>query len=119
VVAPRQKQGGLAEARAEQALVAQGMTPVARNVRCRGGEVDLVMRDGAEWVFVEVRSRAHRRWGGALASVDARKQARLALAAQTYLLRCFGSAPWPPCRFDVVAFEGADMHWVRGAFAPG
>jgi len=90
MVAPRQQAGFDAEARAEAFLAGRGLVPVARNVRFRGGEIDLVMRDGEEWVFVEVRARADARFGGAAASVDGRKQRRLALAAQMFLLRRFG-----------------------------
>jgi putative endonuclease len=126
VPAPRQLAGSAAEARAEALLAEQGLAPVARNVRFRGGEVDLVMRDGAEWVFVEVRSRRRSpgrggsgSFGGAAASVDARKQARITLAAQLYLLGRFGQRAWPACRFDVVAIDGAHTEWIRAAFAPG
>jgi putative endonuclease len=119
VPAPTQQAGASAEARAEALLAARGLATVARNVRYRGGEIDLVMRDGDEWVFVEVRSRSRRTFGGAAASVDARKQARLALAANLFLLGRFGQRQWPPCRFDVVAFDGGHPEWIRGAFAPG
>jgi putative endonuclease len=119
MVAPRQQAGFDAEARAEAYLGERGLVAVERNVRFRGGEIDLVMRDGPEWVFVEVRARADARFGGAAASVGARKQQRLALAAQLYLLRRFGQRAWPPCRFDVVAFEAGVPAWIRGAFAPG
>jgi putative endonuclease len=116
VVAPRQLDGLDAEARAEAFLGARGLSTIARNVRFRGGEIDLVMRDGAHWVFVEVRSRRSARYGGAAASVDARKRARLLLAAQLFLLRRFGQRAWPPCRFDVVAFEAGEPCWIRAAF---
>jgi putative endonuclease len=118
MVAPRQQQGFDAEARAEALLAGRGLSLVERNVRFRGGEIDLVMRDGAHWVFVEVRSRADLRWGGAAASVDARKQRRLALAARLFLMRRFGDSAWPACRFDVVAFEAGVPRWIRGAFSP-
>jgi len=87
---------------------------VARGPRARGGEIDLILRerDGTV-VFVEVRSRANPTFGGALASVTARKQQRLVLAARHYLA---GLARLPPCRFDVVAFDEGAVQWVRGAF---
>jgi putative endonuclease len=116
MVAPLQRQGFDAEARALAWLVERGLVPVDRNVRFRGGEIDLVMRDGAHWVFVEVRARRDARFGGAAASVDARKQRRIALAAQLYLLRRFGQRAWPPCRFDVLAFEAGEPRWIRAAF---
>jgi putative endonuclease len=52
---------------------------------------------------VEVRQRASTRFGGAAASVDARKQARVRAAAQAWLQQRCGARPWPPLRFDVVA----------------
>ena len=87
---------------------------VARGPRARGGEIDLILRehDGTV-VFVEVRSRADATFGGALASVTARKRQRLVLAARHYLA---GLARLPPCRFDVVAIDGATVQWIRGAF---
>jgi putative endonuclease len=119
MIAPRQQAGFDAEARAEAFLCDHGLVTVERNVRFRGGEIDLVMRDGAQWVFVEVRARASARFGGAAASVGARKQQRVALAAQLYLLGRFGQRAWPPCRFDVVAFDAGRPDWIRAAFAPG
>lgn len=116
MVAPRQREGSVAEARAEAFLGERGLVPVERNVRFRGGEIDLVMRDGVHWVFVEVRARRDARFGGAAASVGWRKQQRLAIAAQLYLLRRFGQRGWPACRFDVVAFEAGEPRWIRGAF---
>ena len=108
--------GSEAEARAARFLVANGLVVVARNFRCRLGEIDLVARDGATLVFVEVRQRRGNVYGGALASVDRRKQLRLIAAAQVFLSR-FASPP--PCRFDVVAVQGpeATVQWVRDAFA--
>ena len=87
---------------------------VARGPRARGGEIDLILRerDGTV-VFVEVRSRADLTFGGALASVTVRKQQRLVLAARHYLA---GLVRLPPCRFDVVAIDGATVQWVRAAF---
>ena len=117
-VAPRQQAGFDAEARAEAYLRARGLVPVERNVRFRGGEIDLVMRDGPDWVFVEVRARRDARFGGAAASVDARKRRRVALAAQLYLLRRFGQRAWPACRFDVVAIDAGEPTWIRAAFDP-
>jgi putative endonuclease len=110
----RQALGREAEARAEAMLLAQGLTLVQRNYRCRGGEIDLIMRDGGTLVFVEVRYRRSERFGGAIASIDRRKQARLTAAAGYYLQR----HPSPlPCRFDVVAIGAGDrVDWIRNAF---
>jgi putative endonuclease len=108
-----QDKGRLAEARAADLLNGSGLSTVTRNYRCRGGEIDLVMRDGDCLVFVEVRLRSHAAFGGPLASVAATKQARLITAARHYLV----STGWAgPCRFDVVGFDGnGQAEWVRNA----
>lgn len=77
------------------------------------------MLDGDTVVFVEVRYRRHVAWGGALESVDLRKQQKLIKAAQLFLLK---ESRWEkhPCRFDVVAIDstesGTKPSWIRNAF---
>lgn len=104
--------GEAAEDRALQFLQQKGLTLVERNFRCKGGEIDLVMQEKNALVFVEVRKRADKRYGGAAASVTARKQARLIIAAQIFLQRY--RMP-PPCRFDVMAMDGEAMNWLKNA----
>lgn len=106
-----------AERHAERWLRNAGLQEIGRNYRCRGGEIDLIMKDGPQLVFVEVRYRHDDRFGGALASVDRRKQQRLVMAASHYLQR----HDWDgPCRFDVVGLDAysAEPHWVKNAFEP-
>ena len=115
--------GDAAEDAALAHLLGAGLRLLERNYRVGGGpnrhagEVDLVMldRDGT-LVFVEVRARADASHGGAAASVTATKQRRLIYAAQHYLQR---HASPPPCRFDVVAIDGATLTWLQGAFDAG
>ncbi|AEO76996.1 UPF0102 protein [Pseudomonas aeruginosa MSH-10] len=79
------------------------------------------MLDGDTVVFVEVRSRRHRAWGGALESIDARKRQRLILSAELFLQQ---EARWAkrPCRFDVVTVDTSDgqspprLDWIQNAF---
>lgn len=104
--------GEAAEDRALQYLQQQGLSLVERNFRCKGGEIDLVMQERNTLVFVEVRKRADNRYGGAAASVTARKQARLIIAAHIFLQRY--RMP-PPCRFDVMAMDGEAMNWLKNA----
>lgn len=106
--------GREAEARAAAHLEKCGLRLVDRNFRVRGGEIDLIMRDGATLVFVEVRARRNGDFGGAGASIDARKQARLTLAARHWLARHGECA----CRFDCVLFDAGRLTWLRDAFAP-
>lgn len=107
---PKQVEGDAAEERALHHLEKQGLKLVERNFRCKGGEIDLIMQDGKGLVFVEVRKRAGGGFGGAAASVTARKQARLVIAAQTFLQRY--KTP-PACRFDVVAIDAGTMDWLQ------
>lgn len=106
--------GDAKERLARRYLEGQGLRLLAEQFRCRHGEVDLVMRDGGTLVFIEVRYRRSERFGGATASVDRRKQARLAAAAAFYLQRHPSALP---CRFDVVAIgDGDRVEWIRHAF---
>ncbi len=122
-MSPRGSEGGQARGEEYELLACRhlerhGLRLLERNYRVRCGELDLVMADGSVIVFVEVRYRRSTRYGGALASIDVRKQRRLILAAQHYLqARRLGNRP---CRFDVVAIgpgaAGMDVHWITNAF---
>lgn len=103
---------------AERWLKKQGLQPAARNVRYRGGELDLVMRDGACWVFIEVKYRANVSHGGASHALSAAQQARLWQSARRFLAEQ-GLNEWDcQCRFDVVIYEGDQAPlWIKGAFA--
>ena len=111
-LSPRQQQGQHYERQAEAHLLKRGLKAVESNYRCRGGEIDLIMRDGATLVFVEVRQRASASHGGAAASISNEKKRRLVAAAQNYLLRY---REIPPCRFDVIAIDGAAVDWISNA----
>jgi putative endonuclease len=120
VVVSTKAEGDRAEALALAHLQRHGLALVVRNYRvargprARGGEIDLILRErDGTLVFVEVRARGGSAYGGALASVTARKQQRLLLAARHYLARLNAM---PACRFDVVAIEGEHLQWIRGAF---
>ncbi len=106
--------GDATERCALEYLSAHGLTPLARNFRCRCGEIDLVMSDGDVTVFVEVRHRASSRFGGAAASITPAKRRRLVRAAGLWLAR----HPETFSRFDVVTTDGAGrIEWIRDAFA--
>lgn len=104
------KLGVAAEAAAAEYLTRQGLRIVARNWRCRQGELDLIAREGATLVFVEVRQRADSNFGGAAASIGAIKRAKLVAAAQVYLQK---QSRIPPCRFDAICFDGTQVEWLK------
>jgi len=109
------KRGVEAEAMAAAFLERHGLTILARNYRCRLGEIDLIARDREATVFVEVRSRASSAFGGAAASITAAKRQRLLKAARHYISR---QRSVPQCRFDALLIEGDPprIEWLRDAF---
>lgn len=114
-----QRQGHAAETQAAQYLDALGLPILARNLRCRTGEIDLVARHGHVLVFIEVRQRHDLSHGGAAASVNRAKQVRLIRAARYFLpllIRRHFQGRSPPCRFDVVGIEGPRIDWIKDAF---
>jgi putative endonuclease len=107
--------GADAESLALQHLQSRGLSLLARNWHARGGELDLVMLERGTVVIVEVRQRRSGAFGGAAASVDARKQARIVQATRAWLAAHPQHAR-RDLRFDVVAFEGDAVEWIRSAF---
>jgi putative endonuclease len=108
------------EARSAALLEAHGYRILAQRYRCRGGEIDLIAHDTGRLLFVEVRARRNRRFGGAAASVTRTKQCKLWRCAALFRSR---HPQWQhlPCRFDVIAWDAdAQGHcaprWIRGAF---
>lgn len=102
--------------KARRWLEGKGLHFIAANVRGRGGEIDLIMKDGEVIVFVEVRYRQSSRFGGAAASVTLAKQHKLLQTAHLWLARHNGSFDTVDCRFDVVAFTGNAIEWLKNAF---
>jgi len=105
--------GCVAETLASRFLEARGVAIIARNYRCRGGEIDIVARDGDATVFVEVRLRRNRNFGGAAASITDAKRRRLKIAALHYIA---SQGKEPRCRFDAIALHALDasaIEWLR------
>lgn len=102
----RQQTGRSGEDLAVEELEARGYAIVARRYRTRGGEIDIVARDGETLVFVEVKARATAEFGTAAEAVTRRKQLQLASMARDYLARHVRGEQ--RCRFDVVAIEDVE-----------
>lgn len=117
--------GRRGEDRALAYLEAHGLTLVERNYRCRAGEIDLILRDGAVLVLVEVRSRSRADFGSAAASIGRGKQRRFVTAAK-HLLLTRPEFRHLRVRIDVVAIDPATqpggapvVTWIRNAFSAG
>jgi putative endonuclease len=110
----RSERGRTGEDAALRVYEGRGFALVARNWRCRLGEIDLIAQEGAVVVFAEVRMRSGSGFGGAAESVTAAKRSRLIAAARLYL----AGRPQSACRFDVFVVDGtpASVRWIRDAF---
>jgi putative endonuclease len=109
--------GSAAEVRAVSVLEQAGFTVLARNYRCRAGELDIVARRARMLVIAEVRLRRSAAFGGAAASITAAKRTRIVRATR-YLLRC---QPWLAAlhvRFDALLLSAPDgpIEWIEAAF---
>lgn len=112
----RTEKGRALEELALTFLQKQGHRLLARNFRCRQGEIDLITLEGSKLIFVEVRYRASADFGGAAASVDTRKQQRLILAAR-YFLHQHPEHRNRDCRFDIIAYDAQQPpQWIKHAF---
>lgn len=108
--------GVQAEHWAAHYLQQQGLRLVTQNYRCRAGEIDLIMQEDLVLVFVEVRLRSGKAYGGAAASIDHHKQQRIIRTARHYLATL---THLPPCRFDALLLEdpeGKGVQWLKNAF---
>jgi putative endonuclease len=99
----RQILGKTGEDLACRELERRGYAIVARRYRQRGGELDIIARDGATLVFVEVKARESHAFGEAAEAVTALKRGRIARLAVDYMMR--HRLAGCPCRFDVVSIH--------------
>lgn len=109
--------GKNAEKAAELYLKRKGLQLIQRNYFCRLGEIDLIMLDKDEMVFVEVRYRHSDLFGGALESINQAKQKKICKTAEYYLFREELTEALD-FRFDVVVFERTldNPTWIPNAF---
>lgn len=113
--------GVCAEQLAAEFLSKIGGRVLARNVRCRGGEVDLIVLLGNTVVFVEVRKRRRSDYGGAEGSITAAKQQRIVMASRHWLAGAGREYADRVCRFDAVLLSRLSLDsikWVQDAFRP-
>lgn len=96
-------------------LEQQGYQILEYNYRCRTGEIDIIARDGAYLVFVEVKYRKNAGAGSPFEAVDARKQRVISKVASYYCLT-HGVGETIPCRFDVAAVLGEEIELIKNAF---
>ncbi|KTD42809.1 YraN family protein [Legionella parisiensis] len=111
------EKGRIAEEKALAYLNNQGLELIKKNYNCRLGEIDLIMRDKDQLVFIEVRSRVSMQFGGGIASVTYAKRQKILKTAVYYILEHQEYEQFA-LRFDVVSIDGksASINWVKDAF---
>ncbi len=112
-----QEAGQLAEQKALDYLITQGLKLVDRNYFCRLGEIDLIMREKDYLVFIEVRSRTNRQFGDGIASITYAKRQKIIKTTAYYLLKNNIQDQYP-IRFDVISIDGPSgiITWLKDAF---
>lgn len=116
----RQRLGASGEDQAAAWYLAQGYEVVARNWRCREGEIDLICTRGRTLVFCEVKTRSSAAFGHPAEAVTPTKQRRLRLLATRWLEAVDGSGSGAgrgrDIRFDVAAILGGELDLIEAAF---
>lgn len=115
MVVHKKNAGDLAEQRACDYLQAQGLILITKNFRTVSGEIDLIMRDDKEIVFVEVRSRANDHYGTAIESINTHKQRKI-LKTALFFLQQRNWLNKVDCRFDVIGVNCDEIEWIQDAF---
>jgi putative endonuclease len=112
--------GNAAEDLAATYLIGRGIRILGRNLRCKGGEIDILGLDGAMLAVIEVRQRADQEFGGPLASVTPAKRRKIIRAARRLLQTC-AACHGRMMRFDVIGVQGLpdgahEISWIKDAF---
>lgn len=113
--------GESAERQACQFLEREHYRLLKKNFRCKFGEIDLIMQNGQNLVFVEVRYRKHDNFGSGAESVTQSKQNKLINTAKYYLQKNPNAAQYA-CRFDVISMSpsessnNSEIDWIKDAF---
>lgn len=111
------QKGNETEALAKAYLIGQGLKWVQSHYRSRFGEIDLIMKDKHDVVFVEVRYRKSSAFGYAYESISRQKQKKIQLTALQYLAHT-ALLNRTVARFDVVSLQGdpPQIEWIKNAF---
>lgn len=108
--------GDTFEQLASDFLTANGLSLITKNYICKAGEIDLIMQDQDEIVFVEVRRRAQTTYGNAVESIHPHKQKKL-LKSALYFLQQKNWLDKVNGRFDIIGFSNNRIEWIKDAFS--
>lgn len=107
--------GSFYEEMAVSYLMEHGYHILERNYSHRTGEIDLIAKDGAYYVFIEVKYRTTAQKGYPEEAIDYRKRKHITETARYYLMK-HGLSEYTPCRFDVVSILNEEITLIQDAF---
>ncbi len=96
-------------------LESKGYNIVAKNFRCKNGEIDIVAKEGRYLTFIEVKYRSNLKYGYPQEAINTKKIRRITNTAKYYMLKN-GISYDTPCRFDVVAIQDDGIKIIKNAF---
>ncbi|MFA3792191.1 YraN family protein [Aliiglaciecola sp. SL4] len=105
--------GQQSEIKARHYLQENGLDFHQSNYHCRSGEIDLVMRDGQEWVFVEVKYRSNSDYGTAAEYFHAAKRKKFTQAVKHFMHFHHLNPAMVAHRIDLVAIDGDQIQWFK------
>lgn len=111
----KRRTGNAKEEAAVRYLLSHGYTVLERNYYSAAGEIDIIAREGLYLVFIEVKYRSTLRMGAPEEAVGIGKMHAIIHTARYYMLK-HGISQEAPCRFDVVAILGDEIHLIKDAF---
>lgn len=107
--------GNEKEKQAVAFLTEQNAHILAKNFYFRGGEIDLIAKDGEYVCFIEVKYRKSNNFGTPEEAVTSSKQKKIIQGAKVYLYQ--NRYPTDtPCRFDVISVSDREITWIKDAF---
>jgi putative endonuclease len=117
---PANRKGLRYEDQARAYLQARGLRLLQQNFYSRGGEIDLIMRDGDTICFIEVKFRRSLAFGGAASSIPVSKQRKI-INTELFYIAGRKQLARQPLRFDALLIQrrpdGSDsIDWIRNAF---
>lgn len=117
----RRKIGDDYESLARRYLEQKGLQFLKQNFQAKCGEIDLIMRDKQQLVFVEVKYRQSNQYGHALEMITPSKQRKIIKTATLWLMKNGLSPHTADYRFDAIGIEnsGQKIDWVKNAIYEG
>lgn len=113
-MASNYQKGLMGEELAEKYMAKKGYEPVQRRFKTLFGEIDLIMKKGNQFVFVEVKFRPGQLKGYGAEAVNKRKQEKVLLAVQEYVIR--QHLENTPLRIDVIEITKDGIWHIENAF---